>query len=242
MDASKSQLFSDRLAERFKASIAASAQEREEVIDSVMLGARLGEGRLGTSGAANAYLLFVSNEFGTAPPNWTAGDIDEAGWKDLWRLRVGERNPHFSPERSRFRNNRRLWINLYEQLPKAFGETERAYAMCAWSNLAESRGTPSAISDGMTPVAQLIHESGTRVVAAVKKEVWPIVKRWAKQQGGSDLVVDDMVDAQIVTVNSRTVVAAYLGGHPSHWNQYMSSADFVRRIRALIEVSESASR
>lgn len=235
-------LVSDHLSERFEASVAASTQERERLVTSVMRGAGLADGRQGTSGAANAYLLFVSNEFGNAPPNWSAGDIDEEGWNDLWRLRVGERNPHFSLERALFRSNRRLWINLYEQLPKIFGDAERAYAMCAWSNLAEGRATTLSISTGMAPVAQLIQESGARVVVAVKKEVWPYVKRWAKQANGSDLVVDDMIDAQLVPVNSRMVVAAYVGGHPSHWNQFMSSADFVRRVRALIAVAEKSSR
>ena len=94
---SQQALFDTDIKKRYTASRSATTSMRDAVIERVM--ATAGLPRLGTSGAANAYLLFVGSEFGSestsARPHYSPATMGEAGWDSLWRLRVGEVNPHF---------------------------------------------------------------------------------------------------------------------------------------------------
>jgi hypothetical protein len=237
-------LFNDHLMERYKASVAATPEQRKDVVARVMTEARLP--REGISGAANAYVLFVSDEFGDADPPWSPDEIDKDGWTDLWRLRIGKRNPHFLPERALFMTRRPLWRNLYGCLPDAFKDREVAYTMCAWANLSEKKATTAtkraSLTDGMhRHVGPLIIASQARVVLATKKEAWHEVNRWALAAGGSHVNVAG-IQAVRMTIDSRVVFAAYVGGHPSHFNQFMTSAEFVQRLSAFIAASEKVAR
>lgn len=234
--ADRTQLFSDDLAQRYAASVAASPALRDRVIHEVMRKADLP--RLGTSGAANAYVLIVGSEFGISRdrPVYSEDTMGRDGWRDLWQLRIGEPNPHLDPRWSKYRHVTHLWHRLFSWLPEALGATEMAHAMFAWANLSvtagnEELGTVSTHRQGMDRhVAPLIEASGARVIVATNNPTRDEIDRWARDLGADRVAIADM-DAWRLVVAGRRVIAAKVG-HPSRG---VSRATFIRRLRALID-------
>lgn len=236
-------LFSDRLMERYQASIVATSEQRELVTTRVMKAAGLP--RLGTSGAANCYLLLVGSEFGAvstpSSPRYSRETMGAEGWDELWRLRVGEPNPHFDPKWTSLRNTTRMWERLHDWLPAVFDDAAVAYALFGWANLSVTAGgtdlgTKSSHHDGMRQyVAPLINASGARVVVAANDRVKAQMDRWATEAGGSVARFND-IQGWRVNIGHRVVLAAKVG-HPS---LRISRAEYVRQLRILISAAETA--
>lgn len=234
--ADRNQLFSDDLAQRYAASVAVSPALRDSVVQEVMRQADLP--RLGTSGAANAYVLIVGSEFGISRGRrvYSEDAMGREGWRDLWQLRIGEPNPHFDSRWSEYRLATHLWNRLFSWLPEALGAREMAHAMFAWANLSvtagnEELGTVSTHGEGMDRhVAPLIEASGARVVVATNNPTRDQIDRWARDLGADRVAIADM-DAWRVVVAGRRVIAAKVG-HPSRG---VSRAALSRRLRALVD-------
>ena len=165
------------------------------------------------------------------------------GWNDLWRLRVGEPNPHFDRRWTGLKNTTRMWERLYDWLPAVFDDAAMAYAMFGWANLTVTAGgselgTKSSHQLGMQQhVAPLINESGARVVVAANDRVKVQMDRWATQAGGSIARFDD-IEGWRVNIGSRVVVAAKVG-HPS---LRISRMEYVRQLRILISAAEQLAK
>lgn len=235
-------LFASCLVERYEASLACDEVTRGDVVNSVMT--RCGLPRVGTSGAANAYVVIVGSQFGGTDaddtPHYSPASMGNNVFNDLWRLRVGEPNPHFDPEWSPLRNNTTLWKRLFTWLPEALGTPSQSHAMFAWANLSVTKGgsahgTPSTHRHGMTHhVGPLIEASGARVVLATNEPTRIAVDEWAERLGAQRRQISD-VAAWIVPVAGHTVVAGK-AGHPSRGT---SRADWVRRLRTFVTSAET---
>lgn len=238
MGSTDSGLFNDNLRNRHAASAAAPQELRDEVARGVMSKARMP--RLGTSGAANAFIVMVGSEFGMSGKRrvYSPAAMGKAGWQSLWRLRVGEPNAHFDPRWTEFRLATTLWSRLYTWLPVAVGDEQLALSMFAWANLSVTSGnselgTPASHARGMDAhVAPFIEASGARVVVATSDPTREQIDRWARGLGADASSVGDMA-VWHVRVGERDVVAAKVG-HPSRG---VSRADFIRRLSALIEAT-----
>lgn len=228
-------LFADDLAQRYAASAAAPPAVRDALVREVMRTAD--PPRLGTSGAANAYIVIVGSEFGISRGRrvYSEEAMGSEGWRDLWRLRVGEPNPHFEERWTEFRLVTHSWNRLFAWLPEALGATEMAHASFAWANLSvtggnDELGTSRTHREGMDRhVAPLIEACGARVVVATNNPTREQIDRWALDRGAERVAIGEM-EAWRVTVAGRQVVAAKVG-HPSRG---VSRSAFGSRLRALV--------
>ena len=231
------QVFSGSLSDRFAASIGADEATRGRLAAEVE--GQIGSPRLGTSGAANAYVILIGSEFGgedsPGRPHYSERTMGRDGWTGLWQLRIGEPNPHFDPRWSSLRETTVLWKRLYDWLPDAFGDARVAHSMFAWANLAvtkggEHSGTAEDYRAGMTRhVAKLIVASRARIVVTTNQKTEEHARGWAIAQKAMAVTIGDM-EAWQVGLPYGTVLLAKVG-HPSRG---VSRADFIRRMRTLL--------
>jgi hypothetical protein len=199
--------------------------------------------RLGTSGSANAYVVFLGSEFGTQStpqrPQYSELNMGARDWLQLWRLRVGEPNAHFDERWATYRINAALWRNLFVWLPDAFSDARLAHSMFAWLNLAVTEGGPHVapqweLDAGMREyAAPFVEASGAKCVLASNKRTGLALDRWAHQAGGTRTTIDDM-EAWRFAAGPRRLVAATIG-HPSRGT---TRTDFTRRLRAAVSSAE----
>jgi hypothetical protein len=231
--------------ERYQASVNVAPAEAAVTAQLVMK--RAGLPRLGTSGAANAYLVLIGSEFGTQStktrPQYALATMGHRGWTDLWKLRVGRPNPHFDPRWESLRANARLWKRLFDWLPGALGGVDIGHSMFAWANLSVTEGgkelgTSASHSVGMREhVVPFIEASCARVVVATNERTRIELDRWAALRRATHVRVAD-INAWLVNIEGRRVLAAKVG----HASQGVSKMQFVQRVRALVAKAEDLAR
>lgn len=238
----RSELFSEDLSLRYKASVRATPDERRAIIKAVEH--KAGLPRLGTSGAANAYVIFVGSEFGAlgsnSKPVYSPNAMGVEGWKSLWDLGVGEPNPHFDQQWCQFRENTTLWKRLYAWLPEALdADPALAHVMFCWANLSVTEGgrelgTSTSHAEGMNRhVGPLIEACHAKIVVATNEPARIQTDRWARAHDGIQLLLAGS-GAWDVPLNGHRVLVAKVG-HPSRG---ISRAAFTSHLQALVKTAQ----
>jgi len=234
-------LFNSAISDRYIASRTSAEPDRCRLAADIA--SRIGSPRLGTSGAANAYVIFIGSEFGTNDsidrPHYSLRTMGEEGWSDLWRLRIGEPNPHFDARWSSLRETTCLWKRLHDWLPDAFDSEQVAHASFAWANLAitaggSSLGTRGQYREGMrNHVVPLILAARARIVVATNEATAQQTRSWLSDLNAQPLQVGSLSAYRVTGLHGELLVAKL--GHPSRGT---SRHEFVGNLRSLLSIAE----